>query len=175
MGVGGAAGGEVLTDGHAGGVAVNGGGGGEDEVLHSVTAHGVKEHQAVDQVVGVVLQGLGYALAHCLQTGKVDDRVDVGVLGKESLHLSLVAQLGFYKGNFFAGDLLHPAQGFLGRVDQIVCYHDLIARLDKLHTGMAANIAGAAADQNRHGKHSFQNKRAAAQMGRFDPKFIPSL
>lgn len=82
---------------------------------------------------------------------------------------------GFYKGNFFAGDLLHPAQGFLGRVDQIVCYHDLIARLDKLHAGVAADVTGAAADQNRHGKHSFQNKRAAAQMGRFDPKFIPSL
>ena len=104
--------------------------------------HHIEQDQGVDQIVGVVLQGLGYALAHCLQTGKVDDRVDVGVLGKESLHLSLIAQLGFYKGNFLPV-IFSTGAGILGRVDQIVCYHDLIARLDKLHAGVAADVSGA--------------------------------
>ena len=49
VGVGGAAGREVLADGHGGGVAVHGGGGGEHEVLHAVVAHGVEYHEGVAQ------------------------------------------------------------------------------------------------------------------------------
>ena len=150
VGIGGASGGEVLPNGHGGGVAVHRGGGGEHEVLHPVAAHGLEQVQGADQVVGVVLQGLGHALAHRLEPGEVDDRVDAGVLGKQGLHLVLIAQLRLDEGDLFPCDLLHPDQGLLAGVVQVVRHHDVVAGVEKLHTGVAADITGAAADQNRH-------------------------
>ena len=150
VGVGGASGGEVLLDGDGVGVAVHRGGGGEHEVLHPVAAHGLEQVQGADQVVGVVLQGLGHALAHRLQSGEVDHGVDVRVLGEQGLHLVLMAQLGPDEGDGLPGDFLHPAQGLLAGVVEVVRHHDLIARVDQLHAGVAADIAGAAGDQNRH-------------------------
>ena len=115
-----------------------------------MAAHGLEQIQGADEVIGVVLQRLGNALTHRLQTGKVDHRVNAGVLDKQVLHLGLTAQLGLDKGYLLSRDLLHPAQGLLAGVAQIVRYHDVVPRLDKLHTGVAADIAGAAGDQNRH-------------------------
>ena len=81
VGVGGAAHGEILADGHAGGVAVDRGGGGEDDVVAVVAAHDIQDVQRAGQVVGVVLDGLGNALADGLVGGELDDSVNVLVLG----------------------------------------------------------------------------------------------
>ncbi len=120
-----------------------------------MAAHGLKQVEGADQVVGVVLQGLGHTLPHGLQPGEVDHRVDAGVLGKEGLHLVLIAQLGLDKGDLLPGDLFHPAERLLAGVVQVIRYHNVVARLNELHTGMAADVAGAAADKNRHSNRSF--------------------
>ena len=86
VGVGGAAHGEILADGHAGGVAVDGGRGGEDDVVAVMAAHNVQNVQRAGQVVGVVLNGLGNAFAYSLVGGKLDNAVNVLVLGKNFLH-----------------------------------------------------------------------------------------
>ena len=80
----------------------------------------------------------------------MDHRVNVGVLGKNGLHLVGVAQLRLDKGDGLSHDLLHPAQRLGGGIDQIVRHHNLVARLNQLHAGMAADIAGAAAHKDRH-------------------------
>ena len=108
--------------------------------------HGLEEVKGADQVVGVVLQGLGDALTHRLQTGEVDHRVDAGMLGEQVLHLVFIAQLGFNEGDGFSSDFLHPPQGLLAGVAEVVGYHDVVAGLDELHAGMAGDISGAAAD-----------------------------
>ena len=118
--------------------------------------HGLEEVQGADEVVGIVLQGLGDALAHGLEPGEVDDGINAGILGKEGLHLLLVAQLRFDEGDFLSHDLLHPAKGLLAGVVEVVRHDDVAARLDKLHAGMAADIARAAADKNGHRNRSFQ-------------------
>ena len=118
-------------------------------------AHGLEQVEGADEVVGVVLQGLSHALAHRLQPGEVDHRVNVRVLGKERFYLGLAAQLGLDKGDGLAHDFLHPAEGFLAGVVQIVGHHNVVARLNELHAGVTADVAGAAADQNRHNDRSF--------------------
>ena len=160
VGIGGAAHGEILSNGHGGGVAVHRGGGGEDEVLHAVTAHGVEQHQAVDQVVGIVLQRLADTLAHGLESGEVHHGVNAGILLKQRLHLVGLTQVRLDKGNGLAHDLLHPAQRLLAGVYQVIHHDDVVARLDQFHTGMAADIAGAAADKNRHEKYPFSANSA---------------
>ena len=148
IGIGGAAGGEVLTDGHRGGIAVHGGGGGEYKVLHVVGPHGVEQHQGAGEVVGVVFQGLGNALTHGLETGEVDDRINVGVLVEDLLHGGCIAQVCLHKGNGGASDLLHAMNGLGAGVDEIVHDDNVVAGLNELHTSMAADIPGAAADEN---------------------------
>ncbi len=85
----------------------------------------------------------------------MDDGVDVGILGEQGLHLAGVAELGLDKGDLFAGDALHPREGFLAGVAQVVRHYDFVPRVDKLHAGVAADVAGAAANQNRHDTLSF--------------------
>src|SRR5699024_9691586 len=86
VGVGGAAHGEILTDGHAGGVAVDGGRGGEDDVMAVVAAHNIQDVQRATQVVGVVLDGFGDALANRFIGGELDHAVNIGIFGKDLLH-----------------------------------------------------------------------------------------
>ena len=110
--------------------------------------HGLQEGEGAAKVVAVVLQGLLHALPHALEPGEVDHRVDARIIGEQGLHLVGIAALGLDEGDRLAGDLLHPAQGFLAGVVQVVRHNDLIARLEELHTGVAADVTGAAADQN---------------------------
>ena len=121
--------------------------------------HGLEEVEGADEVVGVILQGLGDALAHGLQPGEVDDGVNVRMGGEESLHLLQVAELRLDEGDIFPHDFFHPADGLLAGVVEVVRHDDVIARLDELHTGVAANVARAAANKNGHKNRSFQNMK----------------
>ena len=157
VGIGGAAGGEILPDGHGGRVAVHRGGGGKHKVLHTVGPHGLEQVQRADQVVGIVLQRFADALSHGLEPGEVHHGVNLRVLGKEGLHLLQIAQLRLDKGDLLPHDLLHPADRLLTGVIKIVRHNDIIARLDQLHAGVAADIPRAAGDKNGHKNRSFQN------------------
>ena len=119
-----------------------------------MSAHDIQQVQSAHQIVGVVLQGLGNAFAHCLQTGKVDHGVDIRILGEHGLGGSQIAQLSLDKGDLLAGDLLYPAEGFLTGIGQVIHDHDVVAGLDQFNTSMAADITGAAANQNGHSKNS---------------------
>ena len=122
-----------------------------------MAAHGVQQHQGVDQIVGVVLQGLNYALAHSLEPGEMDDGVNIGVLGKEGFHLVLAAQLRLDEGDLPPHNLGYPAHGLLAGVAEVIRHNDVVSGLDEFDAGVAADVARAAADENGHIKHSFKS------------------
>ena len=77
-----------------------------------------------------------------------------------------VHSIGFAPREAIAGDFLNPADRLLAGVGQVVGHHDIVAGVDKLHTGVAADIAGAAADQDRH---SFLPSAAGAAVMKIVP------
>ena len=114
--------------------------------------HGLEEVERADKIIGIVLQGLGDALAHGLEPGEVDHGVNAGILGKEGLRLLQIAQLRLDEGDLLSHNLLHPPDGLLAGVVEIVRHDDVIARLNELHAGVAADVARAAANKNGHKK-----------------------
>lgn len=126
-------------------------------------AHGVEHRQGIDQIVGIILQGLGHALSHRLKGGEVDHGVDVRVLCEQGLHPRRVTQVHLDEGHGPSHDPFHPADRLLAGINQIIRHHNVVARLDEFHAGVAADVAGSAADQNRHNvtPSAFFNGRSA--------------
>ena len=129
------------VSGRLSGVAVHGGGAGEDDGLAAVLAHDVDEGEGVADVVGVVLDGLGHRLAHGLEAGEVDHAVDV-VLGEHVLERVAVVDVGNVHGEVGRG--LGADDGFdavfdLGRgVRQVVDDDNLVAALKQLDNGVGS-------------------------------------
>ena len=150
VGVGGSTHGEVLGDGHAGGVAVNGGGGAEHEVVAVVLPHHVQNDQRAVKIVIVVFDGLGHALAHSLVGSKLDDCGDVRAFGEDLLHVLVPGHIRFVKAEVLAGDLLDAVQHHRGSVVVVICHDHVVASVQKLDAGVAADITGTAGNQNCH-------------------------
>ena len=128
VGVGGR-GGEILADGDAGRVAVDGGGGTEDQVAHPGVGHGAAQAEGSANVVVVVLKGDLGGLAHRLEPGEVDDGVERPLLVAEDRRQGrLVAQVDAGESGGDTGDRRHPAQGLGLAVHQIVDDEDPVAR-----------------------------------------------
>ena len=150
VGVRGAAHGEILADGHAGGVTVDGGRGGEDDVVAVVTAHDIQNVQRAGQIVGVVLDGLGNALTHSLVGGELDHAVDVLVLGEDLLNGGFVGHVSLDKAEVLACDLLDAGQSLGAGVVVVIGHDNVVPSGQKFHTGVAADVTGATAYQNCH-------------------------
>ena len=88
--------------------------------------------------------------------------------GEEGLHLLHVAELGLDEGDLLPHDFLHPPDGLLAGVVEVVRHDDVVARLDELHAGVAADVARAAGDKNGHKNRSFQ----IMKIFRADEKFL---
>ena len=140
--------GRVLGHRHVVGLAVDRGRGREHNVAHAVVAHGAGHRQRAAQVVLVVLDGLVHRLAHRLVGGEVDDAVDV-VLLEDAVEQGGVADVPPIEGaDLPARDALDAAQGLLAGVGEVVDHHDLVARLEQLDAGVAADEAGTAGHQD---------------------------
>ena len=150
VGVGGSAHGEILTDGHAGGVTVDGGGRGEDDVMAVVAAHNIQDVQRAVQVVGVVLDGLGDTFTNRLVGSELDDAVDIGILGKDFFHSLFVGHIRFHKAEILTGDLFDAGQCLGAGIVEVVRNDDVVSRGEKFYAGVAADVAGATANQNCH-------------------------
>ena len=57
-----------------------------------------------------------------------------------------VAQIDFVERRLFAGDFGDALQHFQFAVDEVIHDDGVVARLDKRHKGMTADIAGPAGD-----------------------------
>ena len=154
IGVGGAAHGEILTDGHTGRIAIHRCAGGEHKVFAVITAHHIQNVQGAVEVVGIIFNGLGNAFAHSLIGRKLDHRINIGVFGKDLFHLCLIRHVGFHKTEVFACDLLYTAHSLGAGIVKVIRHHNVIPGCEQLNAGVAANIAGAAAYQNCHNAHS---------------------
>ena len=109
-----------------------------------MAAHHVQNDQRAVEVVIVVLDGLGNALAHSLIGGKLDDSIDIGALGEDLLHILVLCHIGLIEPEVLAGDLLDPIQHHGGSVVIVICHHDVKASVQQFDTGVAADITGTA-------------------------------
>ena len=156
--------GAVLGDGdHVGdtsSVAVDGGGGGEDDVGDVVTLHGAQQGDATTNVDAVVLEGDLARLANglwqevsaigwsgkqnCtyLEGGEVDDTVDGRVLGEDLVDGLLVSEVDLVEVGATAADQLNAVEGDLGGVVEVVDDDDIVAVLQESEGGEGANVAG---------------------------------
>ena len=163
VGVGGGTHGEVLGDRHTGGVAVDGGGGAEHEVMAVVLAHHIQDDQRAVEVVVVVFDGLGHALADGLIGCELDDRRDVGTLGEDLLHILVFGHIGLIEAEVLAGDLLDAVEDHGGCIIVVVRHDDVVAGIQELDAGVAADVACAAGNQNSHVQYLSCSKCCFAQ------------
>jgi len=149
IGVGTALAEHILPQGHFLRHAIHRGRGGEHQPLAAVLRHDLAQGQGGIQIVAVIAQGNGHTLPHCLQAGEVNHRVE-SVLVEDAVHGGLVAHVGLVNLDAAAGDLLHPFQGLGIAVGIVIHHHHAVARLEHLHTGMAADKPGAAGQKDIH-------------------------
>ena len=103
VGVGTMALGALLGDGDDGGIAIDGGGGREDDVLASVLAELIEQHEGAVHVVLVIFQGFGNALTNGFQAGKMDAGIEL-VLVHDGREGFAVTDIDFVEGDFFTDD-----------------------------------------------------------------------
>lgn len=163
----------VLGDGNhvgeSGGIAVDGGGRGEDNVGDIVLLHGAEERDGTGNIDAVVLEGNLSRLTHSLnesrllaqlslgdtdrgrgilqkthlESSKVNDTVDLGVRSKDLVELLVVGDVGLVELGPLAADELNAVQGDLGRVVETVYNDDLVAILQQGKRCEGANVASA--------------------------------
>ena len=68
------------------------------------------------------------------------------VIREQALKRRFVAHIGALEQQLAAGDSPHPSQRFLAAVAQIIDHHDLVAGIQQLDAGVAADITGSAGD-----------------------------
>ena len=83
------------------------------------------------------------ALAHCLQAGEVDTRIEL-VLVKDLLQAFTVTDIYLIERYILADDLCNPLQGDRRRVVKVVNYYSLMACLCKFNQGVASDETGTA-------------------------------
>ena len=132
---------DVLGDRHTGGGAVDGGGRAEHEVVAVVLAHHIQDDQRAVEVIVVVFVGRGHALADSLIGCELDDRRDVGTLGEDLLHILVFGHIGLIEAEVLAGDLLDAVEDHRGCIIVIVRHDDVVAGIQKLDAGVAADVA----------------------------------
>ena len=121
----------------------------EDDVLHAVVAHGFAETDRGEEVVVVVFQRHHDRFAHGLEPGEVDRAVDA-VLFKDAVEHGAVAHVVFIEGDLFARDHFHTLDRLRAGIYKVVDDDDLMAAVEQLHAGVAADVAGAAGDEDVH-------------------------
>ena len=133
---------------------VNGCGRREDDSLDTALAHHTAQGHGGAQVVFIVLQGLGNGLTNSLQAGKMNGALDC-MLVKNLVQQCLITDIALVEGNLLAGDHLHAVQALRVRVDQVINDNRLVTCFNQFNTSVAADIAGAAGNQNFHFVISF--------------------
>ena len=115
-----------------------------------MVSHDIKKGEGVAQVVRVVLDRLGNGLADSLEAGKVDDKVN-GVLDKDAVQSIFVVDVCLVErkalGVFFSHNGFDAIDNFCRSVGEVVNNDSLVAGIEQLNNGMAANKARAAGNK----------------------------
>ena len=134
---------EILGDRHRGRIAINRGAAGKHQRAAARSLHRLKQADGAADVVAVVLQRLGDALADGLVTGKVH-HADYRVAAQHILNPGRVKHIAALAGHSLAGDLLQALQHSRMAVGEIVQNHRRKTRRHQRQAGVAADIARAA-------------------------------
>ncbi len=141
----------LLGEGQGIGLAVDRGGGAEDDVLAAVVPHHVDEGQRIAEVVRVVLDRLRDRLSDCLEACEVDDTVDI-VLVEDLVHRLAVIHIGTIEREvlclLFADDRIDAVDDLLRGIGQIVHNNDLVAAVQELDDRVAADESCTAGDED---------------------------
>ena len=116
----------IFGDRHLGGVAVHGRRRTEHQVPDAVRLHGLAQHQRPGDVVVVVAERDRHRLAHCLEPGEVDHRLDRRA-GERDVQPCAIQQINPMEDQRPARELLDPMQRLLLAVAQVVDDDDLMA------------------------------------------------
>lgn len=108
-----------------------------------MAGHGLQQGNGATNVDAPVLEGDLARLADSLQSSKVDNIVDVGVVGKDLLEGLLVGDVGIVEDGSLAGDGLDAVEDLLGRVVQVIDNDDLVVGLEQGEGCEAADVSGA--------------------------------
>jgi len=179
VGVGGAER-EVFANGHAGRVAVYGGRGAEYDTVGPGSLHGLQQAQAANDVVVVVGERLGHRLAHGLEAGKVDHRIEA-LRGKEVVQQGAVTDVALTPGYGTAGDGLYALYCLVRAIAEIVEHRDIVPRLQQEYAGVATDVSGAAGYEQLHfsgfsfGKFGLRGPACGGTTIRFKPPSIGRL
>ena len=125
--------------------SVDRGRGGEDDLFAAVPLHGLQKGQGGVQIVAIVAQGDPDALAHRLKPGKVDHRVDL-VFREGLLQRFAVGHVDGVDLGHFTGDPGNPLRHVPAGVEKVVGDDHVIARVQKFHTGVGADVSGSSGD-----------------------------
>ena len=152
--------------GEARGVAVDGRGGGEDDVGDGVFGHGGEEADGAVDIGAVVFEGNFGRFAHSLEEkngmstrrircmgehertdlegGKVDDIVDLGVLFEDRVKGSWHGHVDVVKGRTFSADELDAMDALLGGIGEIVGDDDVVAGFEEGECGEGSDVSRSA-------------------------------
>ena len=112
--------------------------------------HRLEQDERADEVVLVVAEGDGDRLADGLETGEVDDGVELRP-GEDLIDRCLVDEVRLDERGGLAGELRDAAKRLRLAVDEVVDYGDVESLRKQLHYRMAADEPGATCDQDIHG------------------------
>ena len=149
IGIGAVSGFGGLAQRHLVVAGVDRGGRRKDDALDVVLCHDFTEHQGGIEIVLIIVHRLGNGLADGLETREVDGAGNL-MLCKDFFQQRLVAHIALDELHRLAGNFGYAVQAFRVGIAEIVNYNRRMTRLDQLHTGVAANISGAAGHKYVH-------------------------
>ena len=149
VGIRAAAGAGALVHGHRIVRRIHRRGRGEEDLLHAVRRHRLAEVDGRAEVVVVVPQRLLHRLPYRLETGKVEHAVKP-VRIEKLIESCAVQKIHFVVFERLSGDALDAPQALRVGVDEIVHHNDRMSGVQKLHAGVAADVSGAAGNENVH-------------------------
>ena len=125
-------------------------------MAHAGFHHGLDQRARIHGIVAVIAERIADRIRHHDRSGKMDDGVDP-MLGDQRRHTRLVS--GFPDHERRA--LRHRPIEAGG---EIVEHHHALAGIDQRVNHVAADIAGAAGDQDRHARCSLKSSAIAVQL-----------
>ena len=111
--------------------------------------HDLAERQRRIEIVLIIVHRLGNGFADGLEAREVDGAGNL-MLCKDFFQQRLVTHVALDKLYRFSSNFGHTFQAFGVRIAEIVNYNRRMTRLDQLHTGVTANISGAAGHKYVH-------------------------
>ena len=148
----------VLFDDRQGlGNTVGRAGRGKHEAADTAGLHRLEKREACGHIVAEVLARVAHRLAHVGVPGEVDHGLDA-VLTNRALHEGAVANVTLDQGA--------PADGRFVPVDQVVQRDREAAGARERLAGVAADVAGAAGNENCALRHALRPQRAVPALRR---------